>query len=822
MIVRAAFLALFLLPGLARAQNVSIRSGEHADFSRLVLEFEDRVTWSFGRVEGGYELRADAPGIRFDASRVFALIPRTRISALEDRGNGRLFIASACDCHGDAFDLRTSELVLDIKDGPAAAQTSPFDQPLPDLVSSTGAGVADAPDAGAAPVAFEPTTAEATLPRRDPLEARAGLPITFGFANPLPMREGAEPATHPPATAPAESVPVEDVPVEGPAQELLPAEDTEVPQAVAQDPGTGSRVSETEEALLRQIGRAAAQGLLDADLATTESAVTTALDPVPAPVPLPDAAPPEVEDPEPSHDPTEHMHIQTVIDRDLGLAGVLEGARTEDGNACLPAEHFDIASWGLPPVDGADLSLHRAAMLGEFDQANPEHVLGLVRNYIHLTFGAEAVAVARRYEADLLRPDLLVMMGEVMDFGESRLPAALVDQMACDGPVALWATLAQPELAPSADIDRASVIRTFSELPVHLRRHLGPGLSQKFLRIGDVATAQALRDALARAPGYHGSGFDLLEAHLDRSGGDDAAADARLTDIINADGPVAPEALLAALTAQLERGKPVEDRLRELATSMAYEHRGTAMGAQLLSLATRAEAGSARFDAALVLINEAAGTYGMDAAGTGELREVFFEELVMRADDATFLIHAVPEADRIKFMAPPIRREIVARLLQLGFVIPARASLSNPDEIPEVPDRLLFAQVALLEGRPEVAMGYLAGLEGEDATRLRAKAQSALSDHHGAALSWAKLDEDQATLNAAWLAGDWELLGQGGDTPYRDVARAMMETPSEGPDAEVVVPENAMSRGQSTLSLSQQTRSALTALLEQTDSPLSP
>jgi hypothetical protein len=77
-------------------------------------------------------------------------------------------------------------------------------------------------------------------------------------------------------------------------------------------------------------------------------------------------------------------------------------------------------------------------------------------------------------------------------------------------------------------------------------------------------------------------------------------------------------------------------------------------------------------------------------------------------------------------------------------------------------------------------------------------------------------------LNAAWLAGDWELLGQEGETPYRDVARAMMEPSPEGPDAEVALPENAMSRGQSALSLSQQARSALTALLEQTDSPLSP
>ncbi len=137
----------------------------------------------------------------------------------------------------------------------------------------------------------------------------------------------------------------------------------------------------------------------------TEAAVETALDPVPEPEPHPT---PSLAAPAPSdqpHDPTEHLHIQTVIDRDLGLAQVGVVPRTQEGTTCLPDEYFETAHWGVPPTDGADLSLHRTRLLGEFDKANSDHVLGLARNYIYLTFGAEAIAVARRYEADLQRPD---------------------------------------------------------------------------------------------------------------------------------------------------------------------------------------------------------------------------------------------------------------------------------------------------------------------------------------------------------------------------------------------------------------------------------
>ncbi len=192
-------------------------------------------------------------------------------------------------------------------------------------------------------------------------------------------------------------------------------------------------------------------------------------------------------------------------------------------------------------------------------------------------------------------------------------------------------------------------------------------------------------------------------------------------------------------------------------------------------------------------------------------------ELVERGDDATFLTHVVPDIDQVQSMSAPVRRAVAGRLLDLGFAGPARTGLSHPDDIPTPEDRLLFARVALLEGKPGVAMGYLAGLDDLQAVRLRARAQLDLGDHDGAALSWAQIEEDRAQWDAAWLAGDWEALEQAKDTPYQDVARIVLQDRPD--DAEGPLPGNAMSRGQDALSKSRETRSALTNLLEKTGSP---
>ncbi|NDV02533.1 hypothetical protein [Pseudoroseicyclus tamaricis] len=122
-------LALALCAGPLAAQSVTMRSGEHPTFTRLVLAVPPGRDWRLGRSDEGYLLDLGR-GVSFDSSGVFERIPRDRLAALEDRGNGVLELELACEtCHATLFRWREDRLVLDIRDGPAPAG-SPAERPL--------------------------------------------------------------------------------------------------------------------------------------------------------------------------------------------------------------------------------------------------------------------------------------------------------------------------------------------------------------------------------------------------------------------------------------------------------------------------------------------------------------------------------------------------------------------------------------------------------------------------------------------------------------------------------------------------------------------
>ncbi|MGL5011213.1 MAG: hypothetical protein ACRC6I_15145, partial [Paracoccaceae bacterium] len=120
-------LAIFLicLSGPARPDTVSVESGEHADFSRLVLSLPASQDWQFGRTATGYELALALPDQRFDVSGVFDLIPKDRLTGLfVDPTSGKLQLSVACNCHAMPFSLDDRTIVIDLRDGPPPARSA--------------------------------------------------------------------------------------------------------------------------------------------------------------------------------------------------------------------------------------------------------------------------------------------------------------------------------------------------------------------------------------------------------------------------------------------------------------------------------------------------------------------------------------------------------------------------------------------------------------------------------------------------------------------------------------------------------------------------
>lgn len=108
------------------AETALVYSGEHAAFTRLVVELPETGDWTVGRTPMGYAFVTSATAQpAYDLSRVWDRIPRSRLQALRaNPENGALELTLACACHVFPFEYRPGIVVLDIKDGPAPAGSS--------------------------------------------------------------------------------------------------------------------------------------------------------------------------------------------------------------------------------------------------------------------------------------------------------------------------------------------------------------------------------------------------------------------------------------------------------------------------------------------------------------------------------------------------------------------------------------------------------------------------------------------------------------------------------------------------------------------------
>ncbi|MDP3961955.1 MAG: hypothetical protein Q8Q26_18155 [Pseudorhodobacter sp.] len=541
--------------------------------------------------------------------------------------------------------------------------------------------------------------------------------------------------------------------------------------------------------LLQQMSEGAAQGVVDMTL------------PQPQGGDLPAAA-----------DPASGLVEQIRVGEDLGfVAGPLPpdlAQMTADGGGCLADEKLAIETWGeaLPVAEQMAPSL--AALTGEFDRPDPEAISRAVRFYLYLGFGAEARQLLRELELAPEDQTIWRAMAIILD-EDPPTENPFEGMLVCDSSAALWAVLAHPHLAIGDAPNTQAVLRTFSALPLHLRRHLGPPLAARFLERNDTETARALRDAVLRAPGDPGPQVRLMGAEIDRAMGDPGAADQTLQQLASEGGPVAARALIAEVEVQIDHGQPVDMPTVTALAALAFEHRGSEIEpalqrAHLLALAAAGDFASAFGQLALAPDTEP------------DLWRILAEH----GPDSAVLEYAVLEPET----APPTlpvetRRLLVDRLLTLGFPDPALRWLpkglapgpATPDQ-----DRLLAAKAQMQRRDAREALRLVAGLTGPEADRLRAEAHARLGDPVTAASLLAALGDLPGEQRAARQAQGWALIADHGQDPWQAAARLVLPAPAGSAASLAVAPQSIpgpLARGRQTVAESAAARATLTALL---------
>lgn len=109
--------------------DVVVRSGEHANFSRLVIYVDKENSPTLQKTAIGYRFSSGNVSEVFDLSRVFDKIPRTRINAISSPEHGLIDISVDCECHAKTELLSDGRFVIDIVSGdkknPAVTKSLP-------------------------------------------------------------------------------------------------------------------------------------------------------------------------------------------------------------------------------------------------------------------------------------------------------------------------------------------------------------------------------------------------------------------------------------------------------------------------------------------------------------------------------------------------------------------------------------------------------------------------------------------------------------------------------------------------------------------------
>ncbi|SEQ01260.1 hypothetical protein [Thalassovita taeanensis] len=202
---RLIFCALLLLICArgALAATAEVRSGEHVEFTRLVVDLPTPAQWTIRKDDRSLVLDVSGPKLAFDLRHAFDRIDRSRVASLKDV-QGQLHIGLACDCAYESYILGSRMLVIDV-----SSEINPLPSHPPEHLTKAN---------------FE----------------RLGFG-QYLMVEPLDL-----------------GVPVDatETPLFGPAPQTLPA-------LRGGPPSPPKTVGAAEKRLLMQLGRAASQGLLD-------------------------------------------------------------------------------------------------------------------------------------------------------------------------------------------------------------------------------------------------------------------------------------------------------------------------------------------------------------------------------------------------------------------------------------------------------------------------------------------------------------------------------------------------------------------------------
>ena len=471
---------------------------------------------------------------------------------------------------------------------------------------------------------------------------------------------------------------------------------------------------------------------------------------------------------------------------------------TAQGAECWSDDKLDITSWGGQQPVAAQMGPQRQGLTGEFDTPDPAAVTRAIRFALFLGFGAEARSLTRAFAPNAPDAAIWHSMAHALD-GEIDPSPAFAGMEHCDTAAGLWATLADPKAIPTSPQAKAAILRSFSAMPPHLRRLLGPDLVGRVLKASDLTLATALYDAVMRAAGDQSPALVMMQAQMDRALGKPDTAIARVSDLAKAPGPGAAEALVDLVETQVPLGQPITFAQVQALEAHLTERRGGP--------------DAPRFQRALILAKAASG----DFDGAFSLQDSFpdvaptlWQVLAQSSPNSAFLTYAsLGSSDPVPQAAKRFAMQITERMLALGLSDQAGLWVAHA---PQAPPEVL-ARVKLAQGDAQAALDLLKSDTSATPMQLKAQAYQVLGQPKQAADIYAHLGQSADHWHAIRQAGDWQSIASQGPAPWKEIAALATAL---APDAAT----GPLAYDKALVAHSVATRDAILVLLDQTKAPV--
>ncbi|NOC92038.1 hypothetical protein [Ruegeria sp. HKCCD6604] len=492
-----------------------------------------------------------------------------------------------------------------------------------------------------------------------------------------------------------------------------------------------------------------------------------------------------------------NVRLTTVLD-DLQNVLNAELQPIDHRPACISTAEMNFASWSGDTPFPDQVSALRSGLYKEFDKLDGEKAMNLAKLYASFGFGAEALSVFRLLETPPEGFEPVAAIARVVDNRPPLPRNPFNDLQRCDSDAALWAVLSEGELAPDANVE--AIENAYSRLPDHLRRQLGPRLSELLVSAQQLEAARRILRSVDRIEPETISSVAQAKASVAKAEGDSDREEELLTEVITSTDAAteSPLALARLVEKRWSERKAVSSQELDLATSYAVEFRRSELGPMMNRTYAIALSLSQEFDRAFDVIK--AQPPGPDSDGAINRH---LQLLAERSDDATFLRQTmeVMQPDMTAVLTTDTAIALASRLADLGFAQQTFALANKPEDQSRRSDRArLRARAALLSGRPHQALLELADDNSAEAIALRAQAMVSTEDFAAAGEMLRDLEQNEAANRYFWLAGvsDKRLEPAGGKyAALNQTTQALSDLPERLAEKPLADAENLLKDSQS-------------------------